>query len=119
MNLFRETLKGLIRYALGVLFGWLIMPLVAKGVLGADLGDQIRSSIDSWAGLIALAIITLVGPVLWTWWDKVVAKVKVLVAAQLRPSVATEGAIEAQTSALSKEEKLRTATSPGTSPVPR
>lgn len=119
MNLFRETLKSLLRHGLTTLFGWLILPLIVKGVIGSDLGAQLRAAIDGWAGIIAGTIITLLTPLLLAWWNKVKAKVKVIIAAELDPKIATDFVIEQEAAALSKDEKFRKATAPGDIQVPR
>lgn len=119
MNLINETLKSLIRYGLGVLFGWLIVPLISKGIIGQDIGAQWRVMLDGAAGIIAATVVTFVAPLLWAWWNKVSAKVKMLIAAQLPPETATEHEIEWQAGAIPRNEKYRIATTPGDTPTPK
>lgn len=124
MNLFKAGLTSIIRKLLVLLFAWLMVPLINHQWLTSDLGKQVESSIDNWAGAIAVTLIGLLAPVVWGVWDKVIAKVKIVLAAHVKSgevTVAPESAqlaVQKTASELSVPEKWRIATSPGLTAVP-
>ena len=88
MSLLKESLESLVRHTLVLLFGFLVLPLIAHGWLTTGLGSKIEADINNWAALIAATILTAVVPQLWSWWRIIIAKVKIIVAAHLSPDVA-------------------------------
>lgn len=114
MNLLKATIASIVRKLLVVLFGFAVLPLVAGGWLTSELAAEIRAGIDSTAGLIAATILTLVVPLVWGWWEKVVAKAKLIVAAatplQGAPAETVASEVAARVEELPAKQKLELAT---------
>ena len=120
MNLFKEGLTSIIRKLLVLAFAWLMVPLINHQWLTSDFGKKVESSIDNWAGILAITVIGFLGPIVWGVWNKIVAKAKIIIAAYTHSEDAKRdlGIVERETDKLTRPEKFRLATSPGTTPVP-
>ncbi len=109
MNLFREALISIANKLLVLLFGWLIVPLIAQGWIAADIGLQIQDSLQSWAGILVGTIVLFLYPIAQGLWNKVVAKAKILIALSL-PETSTPARVDRDAAHLNLTQTVAVAT---------
>lgn len=117
MDLLKEGLTSVARKLLVMVFGWMVLPLIAHGWLTSEYGKKIEANLNNWAALLVATVITFCWPMLWGVWNKVVARAKLIIALRTDPTVPAS-TVEKKVDNMSRGEKLRLATTPGNVPVP-
>lgn len=87
VRLLQQFLTSLARHGLTALFGLLVLPLVARNLISAELATEINTAMDGWAAILVVTLITAVAPIALSWWNKVVAAVRERMALNTKPTV--------------------------------
>lgn len=104
MNVWYQFLASLIRYLLAAVLG----ALVVRQIIPDDLAATIAGMLDSLAGSVAVGLLGVCLPLLWSWWNKIKAKVAQKTALELPPG-ATPARLEDAMNQKTVTEKVKEA----------
>lgn len=110
MNLWKAVTAALVRHLMTALAGW----LAAEGIFDEELRAKF---IVEGTPIIVAALLLFASTVGWSAWQKLKAKLKVLIARDLSPNTPL-ATIEKLADGLSLTDQVKKATSPGTLKVP-